>query len=454
MAEEDSETDSVGGWKVEPQESGFVAFWPHKDALTGAEFATAVRAWVGSDVPIEAIESDEDALWSFAVQVPGVDSGLVVWCEPCRELADRDKMQVGEEASRCPWVIRLQTIFSVEEPAADYFMSMGLLGGALPDVVAILDVVTGEVYPRRRVDRDFLAQDAAPLERLLWRLGRYESLPDGDSNLILLGTHGLARCGIPELEMAEVPSELAEPAAVVLHTLAGLLLENSLPNPGESIEIGDELTVVLQPSETVSQFIAPASAGSEAWRTQARAHGLSEFSLPRAVVCAVETVGRFRPLWVWPREIVERIADGRAVLYMTQHSIRSSERRARSTWATFAMAFASLTRTGNSQWQEIAHKGFVVQAPISPSGEGRVEQSWFAVEKIDHDSVTVTVLERPVTRPELDPGTQLTISTSDVTDWRVEIGDELFEPDEVDDLLAAVDRVRGLSDDSAQGGVK
>lgn len=453
MTEDDSDAQSPSGWDIEPQESGFVAFWPHTDALTGAEFSTAVTAWVGSKVAIEPIEADDDALWAFGIQIPGVDSGFVVWCESARPLSDRDRSQIGDDASKCPWVIRMQTILSVDEPAEEYFMSVGMLGGALPDIVSILDVVTGEVYPRKRIDRDFLAQDAGPVERLLWRLGRYEALPDGDSNLVLLGTHGLARCGIPELELLEVPRDLAESAAVLIHTVAGLLLENDLPEPGEEIEVGDALSVVLQTAAEASQCVNESTAGSEPWRVQARAHGLSEFALKRAVICAPEQKGTYRPIWVWPQEVVERIAAGGAVLYMTQHSVRASERRARATWGGFATAFVSLVRTGNPKWQEIARNGFSVQAPVPGSGEPRIEQAWFSLQGIDHESLTVKVVDRPVTRPDLDPGSHLVLANSIVTDWRVEIADEVYDPDDVDALLAAVDRVRGVDDaQSSTGG--
>lgn len=453
MTDDDSDAEAPSGWDVEPQESGFVAFWPHVEALTGAELSTAVTAWVGSKVTIEPIEADEEAIWAYGIQIPGVDSGFVIWCERARPLSDRDRDQVGDDASRCPWVIRLQTILSADEPAEEYFMSVGMLGGALPDVVAILDVITGEVYDRKRIDRDFLAEDAGPVERLLWRLGRYEALPDGDHDLVLLGTHGLARCGIPELELVEVPRDMTESAAVLLHTVAGLLLENDLPDPGESVEVGDQLVVVLQPVAEVSGFIKEGSAGSEPWRVQARSHGMSEFALTRAVICAPKKRGKFRGVWVWPQTVVARIAAGGAVLYMTQHSVRASERRARATWGSFATAFVSLTRTGNPKWQEIARNGFTVQAPVPGSGEPRIEQAWFSLQGIDHDSLTVAVLDRPVTRPDLDPGAQLEFATSVITDWRVEIGAEIYDPDDVDALLAAVDRVRGVDDDAAPGEV-
>lgn len=442
--EDHADEPPVHGWEVEPQESGFVAFWPHEEAFTAAEFSTAVTAWVGSDVSIDPIDTDEDAIWAFAVQVPGIESGLIVWCERSSDLSDRDRNQIGDGASRAPWVIRLQTILSSDEPAEEYFMSVGLLGGALPDVVAILDVVTGEVYTRARIDRDFLAEDAAPVERLLWRLGRYEALSDGDSALVLLGTCGLARCGIPELELIEIPREHSESGAVLLHTLAGLLLESEMPDPGETLEIGDDLVVRFQKVGDVTPCINPSAAGSEPWRVQAREHGLSEFALPRAVICAEKALGSFRSLWVWPREVVERIEAGKAVLYMTQHSVRSTERRARSTWASFATAFASLMRTGEARFLELARTGFTVQAPVPGSDGERIEQSWFRVQKIDHDEVTVAVVDQPITRKDVAPGFQFTMPTSNITDWRVEIGDEMFDPDDAEALMLAIDRVRNV----------
>ncbi len=442
--EDHADEEPLHGWEVEPQESGFVAFWPHEEALTAAEFSSAITAWVGAEVAIDAIETEDDALWAFGVQMPGVESGLVIWCEHSRDLSQGDQTQIGDSASRSPWVIRLQTILSSEEPAEEYFMAVGLLGGALPDIVAILDVVTGEVYSRARIDRDFLAEDAAPVERILWRLGRYEALPDGDSTLVLLGTCGLARCGIPELELIEVPRAHSESGAVLLHTLAGLLLENEMPQPGETLEVGDGLVVRFQKVGDVTPCVNPAAAGSEPWRVQAREHGLSEFALPRAVVCAEKALGTFRSLWVWPREVVERIEAGKAVLYMTQHSVRSTERRARSTWGSFATAFASLMRTRQEHLHALARSGFTVQAPVPGTSGERIEQSWFSVQKIDHGEITVAVIDQPITRQDINPGAQFTMATSTVTDWRVEIGDEMFDPDDAEALMLAIDRVRNV----------
>lgn len=442
MPEDNPDDERATGWDVEPHESGFVAFWPHNEPLSKEEFITAVGSWVGSDVATDAIEADDDSLWAVAIQVPGIESGLLAWCEKSRKLTQRDMDQIGPDASKCPWVIRVQTILSSDEPAQEYFMVVSLLGGALPDVVSLLDVITGEVYLRARIDRDFLAQDAAPVERVLWRLGRYEGLVEGKTDSVLLGTCGLARCGMPELEVVEVPRELSEAGAVLLHTIAGLLLEGEMPPPGSTIDVGDDLTISLQRVADVESVIPDAAAGSAAWRAKAREHGLAEFAQTRAVVCAEKMVGSFRPSWVWPKEVIERIASGKAVLYMTQQSVRATERLARATWSSFALAFTSLMRSDSEKCQQLAKSGFCVQAPVPGSGHPRIEQSWFLVQKLDHDTLTVRVVDQPITREDLAPGSTLQIPASQISDWRVELEDETFEPDESDALLAAVDLVR------------
>lgn len=442
MAESDPDHDGGSSWGVEPQESGFVAFWPHAEAPSQGEVTTALSAWFASEISPDQIESDDDAIWTMGIEVPGIDSGLVVWVERSRALSRNESEQLGPEAAACPWVIRLQTILSTEEPAADYFMVVSLLGGALPDVIAVLDVVTGAVIPRRALERDFLTAGAEPVEGALWRLTRYDTPEPREQRSVLLSTGGLARCGLPELELLEVPWEQSEPAAVLLNTVAALMLENGSPEPGEEVEVGDGLSVSLQKVEQVQEFLKDETAGSAKWRKQVTAMGHPEFSVARAAICGTEPEGTFRKIWTWPRGVIERIASGHAVLYLTKRTVRASERRARGTWPTFAMAHASLTRSSDPKIRKLADEGFVVQAAVPGSGTPRVEQSWFQVRRIDHDKVSVVVIDQPITRPDLAVGAPLELAANAITDWRVELAETIYDPDEADQLLAAVDRIR------------
>jgi len=433
-------------WNLEPQESGFVAFWPHDEACTRAEFIAAVEAWVGDSVEHDAVESEESRgeLWAIRLQVPGIESGMVVWCERASELSARDQEQVSEDGVEAPWVIRLQLILATEDAAEEYFMVMGLLGGSLPDIIAVLDVVTGEVSSREQLEHEFITEAATPTDRPLWKLARYGSLPGGDESCVMLGTQGLARCGLPELEMDEVPVDLADQASVIIFTLAGTLLGGDLPQPGGCITIGDGLTVSLQRVEEVQSSIEPNTAGSAAWRAKVRQQGCEEFSVERAVICGEAPVGQYTKVWSWPRDVVNRIASDRAIVYMNQRWLQNAERRAQATWPSFAMAFTNLVRSGKPQWLALARKAFVVQAPLDGGDSGRVEHSWMAVQAIDHDQVRVKVLEQPATRPDLKPGDLLTVTRQSVADWRVQIVGFMFDPEASEQLLKAVDRIRAM----------
>jgi len=449
MADEQPNDDSGNEWNLEPQESGFVAFWPHEDACTRAEFIAAVEAWVGDSVEHEAVESEENRgeLWAVRLQVPGIESGMVVWCERASELSKRDQEQISEDGIEAPWVIRLQLILATEDAAEEYFMVMGLLGGSLPDVIAVLDVVTGEVNSREQLEHEFITEAATPTDRPLWKLARYGPLPGGNEACVVLGTQGLARCGLPELEMDEVPVDLADQASVIVFTLAGTLLGGDLPQPGGCITIGDGLTVSLQRVEDVVRFIEPNTAGSAAWRAQVRQQGYEEFGMERAVICGEEPVGQYAKAWSWPRDVVDRIASDRAVVYMNERWLHNAGRRAQATWPSFAMAFTNLIRTGRPQWAALARKSFVVQAPLDAGEGGRVEHSWMAVQAIDHDQVRVKVLEQPATRPDLKPGDLLTVTRQSVADWRVQMIGYMFDPEASEQLLKAVDKIRDLQID-------
>jgi hypothetical protein len=479
MGDEPDQNDLSNPWGLEPQESGFVAFWPHVEPPTMEEVSGAMATWVGDIAPsppseesasdpedgdsgasddeegedrfrVQPLEPDGEANWCCAIHVPGITHALVVWCEPARTLSEPERAQLGDAAARAKWVIRVQTVLHAPDAAEDYFMAVGLIAGSMPDLVAMLDVVTSEVFDRATLDRLFVAEGAKPMDRVLWRLGRYEALADGDASTVLVGTCGLSRCGLPELEMCEVPRERADAAAVLLHTLAGLLLESPAPPPGFELEIGDGIKVTLQRADDVAAHLVEGAPGSRAWRDVARSHGLSEFELPRAAVCGTEPRGAYKPVWMWPQDAVERIASGTAVLFMTRHSVEAATQRAQSTWPTFATAFASLARPSHPDWQRMAEDAFQVQAAVPPPPEGhagpRIEQAWFHVHRIAGDGIHAVTSSRPVTRPDLDAGSTVMLKAKDVTDWRVELDGRVYDPDESEALLHAVDRVRGIAE--------
>ena len=433
-------------WELDgPVPSAWVAFWPHEDPPTREEVGRAVASWVGRQVEAEAGEPDEDEgmLWSLLLRVPGVTNPVVLWAEAALQA---DPGQLPDEAmARCRWVIGMQTVLEPGEAHAEYFHLVSMLAGALPEVVGMLDVSNSRRWPRAEIEEQFLVQDAVPNDEFLWTITAVAPTESEDAPMMLFTT-GLSRCGLPELEMLEVPSRHSQAAAILMNHVASLLLEAPPPAPRVPIDVGPDLQVALVPWQECARFVEDGVPGSRAFRKAAEEQGDGGLAGVRACVCAVEPRGSFRPVWAWPRDVIERMESGRAVLYASEHSSAATERRAQRTWPKFATAFASLRRSGQSEVAALADGAFHVQAPVGGTdAEDRREQGWFVVRRFDHDVVEATLSEEPVTRDDLHAGDSIRIPRDSVTDWRVILPDDMFGPDRSEALLAAVDRLRGLA---------
>ncbi len=424
--------------------SAWVGFWPHPDPPSAEEVGRAVASWVGRELDAEASEpeADEGMLWALMLRVPGVTAPVVFWAE--RALA-ADPAQLPDPAmAACKWVIGMQTVLEPGEAADEFFHLTALLAGSFPDLAGILDVSNARRWPRQELEEQFLAQDAVPNDEFLWTITAVTGSEDDDAPMLLFTT-GLSRCGLPELEMIEVPARHAQAAAILINHVASLLLEAPPPPPTVPMEVGPDTQVALVPWQDCVEWIADDVPGSRAFRETARTQGDGSLAGVRAVICSPERRGTFRQVWAWPRETIERMEDGRVVLYASEHAAAATERRAQRTWPAFATAFASVRRSDRPGMSELASSAFQVQAPVGTvDGQDRREQGWFVVKSFDHDVVEATLSDEPVTAREMHAGDSLRIPRERITDWRVILPDEMFGPDRSAALLEAVDRLRGM----------
>ena len=437
--------DGLEAWELPTSvASAWVGFWPHKEAPDADEIRRALGTWVGREIDAGSADpDDDDMIWTLIVRIPGVVSPVAFWAQKALEA---DPQQLPDPAmAASPWVIGMQTHLEVGEAADEYFHLMALLTGALPELTGVMDVATARRWTRRELDEQFQAADAVPNEEHLWTITAVAAREDDEAPMMLFTT-GLARCGVPELEMLEVPARHAQAAAILINHVASLLLESPPPPPFEPMEVGPESRVALVPWKECVEFMEAEAPGARAFRENAEKDGDASFIGVRAVVCAAEKRGRFRSVWAWPKDIIDRMEDGRAVLYASEHAAAATERRAQRAWPKFATAYASLRRADDEAARALADTAFNVQAPVGGvDAEDRREQGWFVVKRFDHDVVEAALSEEPVTREDLHAGDVVRIERKDVTDWRVILPDDTFGPDRGDALLAAVDRLRGLA---------
>jgi uncharacterized protein YegJ (DUF2314 family) len=437
--------DGLETWELPtPVASAWVGFWPHKEAPDADEIRRSLGTWVGREIDAGSADpDDDDMIWTLIVRIPGVVSPVAFWAQKALEA---DPQQLPDPAmASSPWVIGMQTHLEVGEAADEYFHLMALLTGALPELTGVMDVANARRWTRRELDEQFQAADAVPNEEHLWTITAVAAREDDEAPMMLFTT-GLARCGVPELEMLEVPARHAQAAAILINHVASLLLESPPPSPREPMEVGPDSHVALVPWKECVEFMEDEAPGSRAFRENAEKDGDASFAGVRAVVCADKKRGQFRSLWAWPKDIIDRMEDGRAVLYASEHAAAATERRAQRTWPAFATAFASVKRADDESISALADSAFHVQAPVGTvDDQDRREQGWFVVHRFDHDVVEATLSEDPVTGDEMHAGDTIRIPRDRITDWRVMLPEEMYGPERSVALLEAIDRLRGIA---------
>ena len=65
--------------------------------------------------------------------------------------------------------------------------------------------------------------------------------------------------------------------------------------------------------------------------------------------------------------------------------------------------------------------------------------------RFEGDVVEAALAEDPVTRSDFHAGDEVRIPRDSITDWRVVLPDDVYAPDRSIELMAAVDRLRGLA---------
>jgi uncharacterized protein YegJ (DUF2314 family) len=434
-------TDGSGLDAWEP--TTLVGLWPDDRAPTLTEVQAAMNAIVeGGSLEVEDVEAEDDKiLWARAVSHPSFAAPVLVWAEPAQPLSPDELDDLA--ALGCRWVVGVESMLDGDEPLASFASLVRLLAGSIPDCPAILDTNSGRWFPREALDEQFFGADDAPSEHALWII--HAIAGDGaDAGGAWLHTHGLWRCGRPELEMLEVPTALVHAAGELLNSIAGRLLEEPTPPPGEPYSVGPGLEVTLHPWQEVAQFIADEAPGGP----RDRGDDGDEHAGVRAVICGPRPEGAYRKLWRWPREAIERLDAAEALIFLSRGATERRARSARATWPQLATCFASLpnrllrTDTGTDSDGSVR---FIIKAGLAAEETGdelEREHLWFVVRRFAGDRAEGTLVNRPVTVGGLARGDVVWVKREHISDWSVLTPLGSFDPLRVAAMEQAIDALR------------
>jgi len=400
-----------------------IALWPSADAPTATEIL-ALLSSSGARVLDETIEPADDALWAALVSCPALACPVAVWAEPAQALSPGE---VGDaSAEQCRWVIGLQTMLERDEPVESFAALLKGAAAGLAEARALLDVAAHRWYPRAQLDA--LARNHAnvvPAE-LLWTthivaggMSKAGDRSDDDAP-VWLHTHGLARCGRPELEIVEVPAKHLRGAARLLQEVAEMIIDSPHPQAGDIMPIGRHAAVAIVPWQDVAPHVNRDAPGSIDDRVRGDEDD-PEHAGWRAVICDPEPRGTFRKIWTWPSQAIHSLEGEDAVIWRLSKTSARQAMLARSTWSELVMAHASASRTSEKSpqgVQVIVKAGFEVDG--EPEGDSqRCEHIWLEVIEFSGDRARGTLLNTPLNIASMQQGDTLWIEREQVTDWQM-----------------------------------
>lgn len=405
-------------WRLdEPWPATFVAplaaaAHPEADAVLAA-----IATRLGDAVEVLELHPsiDEKHPWSLVVRLPGHDVPVLLACERSKRMDDvRPDLADAVRGGR--WSLVVESLLDPTDPLGSWATLAAVVTDE-PSTIALLDATTGRWFDRRELAEDALDAEAGPGIDVLWRVQVVSTSEDLEAGTAWLFTRGLLRCGLPELELLELPGTAARTGARLLDAVAELLVEEGPPPPEVPYSIGRDASVAFVPWPEVVETLDRESLGSDEDRRAMSQETPNPLRSRRAVICDLEPRGTFRPVWSWPREAI--VAMDRA-----DAAVRRSER------ATRREAIVARRRWPDAVACRRAHPSdtvLLVGTVVHRDDEGGVEHGWLQVDRTDEHGGEGRLLRDTAGGDRA--GTTRPFTVEEIDEWRVVRGEHAVGPD-------------------------
>lgn len=436
----DPGTPSV--WRLPHQEpTNLIVLWPDDAAPTQAEIIAALRAyWDGVEIVDEIDPLHDDMPWAVIVRAEPLQRDAIVWSEPARPIPPGELDD--PTAEHCKWVIGIETQIDPRNPLESYRDLVRFIAEPFDDVPGILDVNTTGWIRKRAITEQFLPEDNIPPVEVLWIVHAVSADPaHSPRGGVWLHTHGLWRCGRPELEMLEVDPDYGSDAGNLINEIAERILDEPPPEPGEPFHLGENLAVTLQPWQEVAPYVSRGAPGGMPDREEDE-NGVHTGL--RAVICDEKQKGTFKKVWTWPRTAIDRLNRDQAVIWKSARATQRIATQARYTFGELATAFTKLrphlpANTDNVRAMVLVKAAFPYQ--IDDSDDETAEHMWLEVLGFEGETVEGRLLNEPMFINDLAANDTLTIERSRLSDWMVQTQAGSFGPSNVAAMWRAVDAI-------------
>jgi hypothetical protein len=352
-----------------------------------------------------------EARWELEVELEsegGARRELRLWAVPSEAVGafHLDWADAAPEERRASehsrWSLGLSLRLG-ERPLADFHLQLQLLRAVAPDAPVVVDATACRAHTAAWL-REASESPVPPPPSALFALHNVQPEP-GRPGGCWLHTHGLVRCGLPEIEMLDVDGAACQGCAALLEAVAGLFLDHEVPDPATPFQPGSGLELVWLPWEQSLSHLRRRRLGGLADRDEHHA-------LPAAVLFAPQRRWLLRRLA--SPAIYAPLLDGDPLLYVSDMETERMAALARQRLDRFAAIF---DRNGDARdWVFLVKLGYPVDRARSAADR---EHLWFQVHHLAGHRCEATLLNQPYAIAAMREGERAEHDLSLLTDWQI-----------------------------------
>lgn len=424
----------------EPEPTTLIALYPGDQEPTLDGFAKAASVYLTEPLKIvnELEPGHSEMIFSVVVELPFLKQRAVIFAEPAQPLSPQELDD--PVATNCKWVIGIETLLDECDAHMNFVELVRFIAKSVTDCPAIMDVNCERWLPREVIQKSFFTQiDSTlidPPEDVLWLV---QAVGHKETETAWVHTHGLWRCGNPELEMLQVPIDQVTHACELINTIAERLLEERLPESGCDMQIGPQMNVTLHPWQKIAPLLAHNLPGSMTDRVDDPDN--THIGV-RAVICSTISSDKTQEVNTWPVDVIEKLSRSDTVLYP---AIRVADRLAalaRATWSPLVHEFnklpKQLLRTDDQTMTSGGQQAvcFLIEASLTQSLEpaDSKEFIWLVVKQFNEDFVQAQLLNDPLQNDLFRKGDITWLKREAISDWSVITPNASYGPSQLEEL--------------------
>ncbi len=387
-------------------------FWPERECPNEEEIRLAIESTFGAVKELQELDPTDDSPWGRVIEIRGIDEPVMIWAEERGELPDElvkswiDDEEERREAAKSSWLIGVRSQLDPKRPAHTLHDLMRVLAAAsVPGLPAVYDDGALCVLSGRSV-RELASSVVPPRNSALYAI---HNVPGRGGSW--LHTHGLARAGIPEIELLAVPGDDHREACELIDAVVDALLGNVEPDSDGVMELGESIRIrIMDAEEALTRFPADIAGGRD---------GRGDHDLKAWILLAEDGSGS-------PRDAIARMAED-VVLFKTREESDRQRSLSQHRFSVFGQLFALRRGCG---WQ--FHIKLAYERASESTGS---EYMWFEALALRPGEVLAKLLSVPRDVPALSQGSESWHSLERMADWVIVTPDGSFDPENAGVLL-------------------